>query len=119
MAGCKAANMLIPDRPIAVDPTVVAPVFKAYSAVAAGFPSPADDYATKAIDLNAVLIEHPQATFLMRVAGSSMRDAGVDDGNVVLVDRALRPKNKSIIIAVVDGELTCKRLYKRAGVIRP
>jgi len=110
--------MLLPHRPNAVDTTVAATVFLAYCSVAAGFPSPADDYATKAIDLNAVLIKHPQATFLMRVAGSSMRDAGVDDGDVVLVDRALRPKHGSIIIAVVDGEFTCKRLYKRVGVIK-
>ena len=86
--------------------------------MAAGFPSPADDYATKAIDLNEALIKHPQATFLMRVSGSSMRDAGIDDGDVVLVDRALRSTHGSIIVAVVDGEFTCKRLYKRAGVVK-
>ena len=110
--------MLVSNRPIAVDATVPAMVFLAYCSVAAGFPSPADDYATKAIDLNAALIRNPQATFLMRVSGSSMRDAGVDDGDVVLVDRAIRPIHGSIIIAVVDGEFTCKRLHKRAGTIK-
>lgn len=104
--------------PVAVDVSVPAIVFQAYCSVAAGFPSPADDYATKAIDLNAVLIKHPQATFMMRIAGSSMRDAGVDDGDVVLVDRALRPIHGSVIIAVVDGEFTCKRLHKRGGAIK-
>lgn len=104
--------------PIVVDTSVRATVFIAYCSVAAGFPSPADDYATKAIDLNAALIKNPQATFLMRISGSSMRDAGVDDGDVVMVDRALRPIHGSVIIAVVDGEFTCKRLHKRAGVIK-
>jgi DNA polymerase V len=93
-------------------------VFLAYCSVAAGFPSPADDYATKAIDLNEALIRNPQATFLMRIRGTSMRDAGVDDGDVVLVDRALRPIHGSVIIAIVDGEFTCKRLHKRAGAIK-
>ena len=104
--------------PVVVTTAVPASVLLAYSSVAAGFPSPADDYATKAIDLNAVLIKNPQATFLMRVAGLSMRDAGVDDGDVVLVDRALRPVHGSAIVAVVDGEFICKRLYKRSGAIK-
>ena len=109
--------MLPSGLPVAIDTTVRATVFLAYCSVAAGFPSPADDYATKSIDLNAALIKNPQATFLMRVAGSSMRDAG-DDGDVVLVDRALRPIHGSVIIAVVDGEFTCKRLHKRGGIIK-
>ena len=110
--------MLPAGLPVAVNAAVPATVFLAYCSVAAGFPSPADDYATKAIDLNAALIKNPQATFLMRIAGASMRDAGVDDGDVVLVDRALRPIHGSVIIAVVDGEFTCKRLHKRAGLIK-
>lgn len=104
--------------PAAVDTATPAIVLLAGSSVAAGFPSPADDYATKAIDLNAALIKNPQATFLMRIAGTSMRDAGVDDGDVVLVDRALRAVHGSVIIAVVDGEFTCKRLYKRGGMLK-
>ena len=110
--------MLLPGLPVAVDTSVPATVFLAYTSVAAGFPSPAEDYATKAIDLNDALIKHPQATFLMRIAGASMRDAGIDDGDVVLVDRALRSIHGSIIIAVVDGEFTCKRLHKRGGAIK-
>ena len=110
--------MLPAGRPVAVDAAVPAIVFLAYSSVAAGFPSPADDYATKAIDLNTALIKHPQATFMMKIAGTSMRDAGIDDGDVVMVDRALRAIHGSIIIAVVDGEFTCKRLHKRGGVIK-
>ena len=110
--------MLLPGLPVAVDTSVPATVFLAYTSVAAGFPSPAEDYATKAIDLNDALIKHPQATFLMRIAGASMRDAGIDDGDVVLVDRALRSIHGSIIIAVVDGEFTCKRLHKRGGSIK-
>ena len=110
--------MLPAGNPIVVNAAVAAPVFLTYTSVAAGFPSPADDYATKATDLNAALIKNPQATFLMRIAGSSMRDAGIDDGDVVLVDRALRPRHGSIIIAVVDRDFTCKRLYRRGAVLK-
>ena len=84
--------MLPASLPVPLDTSIPALVFLTYTSVAAGFPSPADDYATKATDLNAALIKNPQATFLMRIAGSSMRDAGIDDGDVVLVDRALRPR---------------------------
>ena len=81
--------------------------------VAAGFPSPAEDHAVKRIDLNDILIRHPQATFLMRISGTSMKDAGIDDGDVVLVDRAIKPCHGHVVVAVVDGEFTVKRLWKR------
>jgi DNA polymerase V len=84
-------------------------------AVQAGFPSPAEDHAQKRIDLNEVLIKHPQATFLLRVSGHSMREAGIDDGDVVLVDRAIGPRHGHVVVAVVDGDFTIKRLYKRGG----
>ena len=71
--------------------------------VAAGFPSPAEDHAIKRVDLMEQLIKHPQATFLLRVRGESMRDAGIFDNDVVLVDRAIRPHSGHVVVAVVDG----------------
>lgn len=78
--------------------------------VQAGFPSPAEDFAVKRLDLNDVLITHPLATFMMRVKGRSMRDAGIDDGDVVIVDRAIKPSHGHVVIAVVDDDFTVKRL---------
>jgi DNA polymerase V len=66
----------------------------------------------------AQLIRHPQATFLLRVRGDSMRDAGILDGSVVLVDRAIAPRHGHIVIAIVDGEFVCKTLSTRAGRMR-
>ena len=88
------------------------------TAVQAGFPSPADDFAVERLDLTTILVTHPQATFLVRVRGDSMREAGVDDGSIIVVDRAIRPKHGSIVVAMVDGECTVKYLYQRAGRIK-
>jgi DNA polymerase V len=74
------------------------------------FGSPGTDSTVRRIDLNEQLIRHPDATFIMRAAGQDMRGAGIDDGDVLLVDRALSPQHGSVIIAVVDGELVCRRL---------
>jgi DNA polymerase V len=60
-------------------------------------------------------VRHPQATFLMRVAGASMREAGIDDGDLVLIDRAVAPAHGHVVIAVVDQEFVCRRLVKRPG----
>jgi DNA polymerase V len=87
-------------------------------AISAGFPSPAEEHAHKRIDLNEILIKHPQATFMMRVRGSSMRDAGIDDGDVVLVDRAIRPCHGHVVVAIVDGEFTIKSLWQRGSRIK-
>ena len=83
--------------------------------VSAGYPSPADDYLDGSLDLNQHLIKHPTATFFVRVAGESMREAGIHSGDVLIVDRALTPTDGSVIIAVVNGKLTVKRLSKRQG----
>lgn len=80
--------------------------------VPAGFPSPATDYMEDGLDLNEFLIKHKAATFLFRVQGDSMRDAGIVNGDKVVVDRSLEPKHNQIVIAVVDGEYTIKRLYR-------
>lgn len=88
------------------------------SHVAAGFPSPAEDHAVKRVDLNDVLIKQPAATFLMRVSGPSMRDAGIDDKDVVLVDRSIKPAHGHIVVAVVDGDFTVKTLWRKGSRIR-
>lgn len=86
--------------------------------VRAGFPSPADDYVEAWLDLNEHLIEHKEATFFVQATGDSMINAGIQEGTLLVVDRALEPRHNDIVIAVVDGELTVKRLEKRRGKIR-
>lgn len=78
--------------------------------VAAGFPSPAEDYTEGPLDLNRHLIPHPAATFFVRAKGDSMIGAGIHTGDLLIVDRALHATDGSIVIAVVSGELTIKRL---------
>jgi len=78
--------------------------------VQAGFPSPAEDYVEKSLDLNELLIEHPAATFFVRVEGNSMIDAQIHSGDVLIIDRSLSAKSGSIIIAVLNGDFTVKRL---------
>jgi DNA polymerase V len=80
------------------------------SRVAAGFPSPADDHLEDTLDLNEHLVRHPAATFFVRVQGDSMTGAGIHHGDLLVVDRSLEPKSGAIVIAVVNGELTVKRL---------
>jgi DNA polymerase V len=87
------------------------------SRVAAGFPSPADDYIDKGLDLNELLVRHPSATFFVRVSGDSMTGAGIRSGDILLVDRAERAADGSIIIAALDGELTVKRLRFRGDAV--
>jgi DNA polymerase V len=80
--------------------------------VPAGFPSPADDYIDRKLDLNEYLVKHPSATFFVRVEGESMINAGIHCGDVLIVDRALEATDKKIVIANVNGELTVKRIRK-------
>ena len=86
--------------------------------VCAGFPSPAEDFAVKRIDLTEILVTHPQATFLLRVSGESMKDAGIFDGDMLVVDKAIKPRHGQIVVAVVDGEFTVKYLYQRSGRVK-
>ena len=86
--------------------------------IPAGFPSPAEDHAGKRVDLNEVLIKHPLSTYLMRVRGASMREAGIDDGDVVIVDRAIKPAHGHVVVAVVDAEFTVKRLWRRGANLK-
>jgi DNA polymerase V len=83
--------------------------------VEAGFPSPADDYLERAIDLNEELVLNPAATFFVRVKGESMRNAGIHAGDILVVDRSLTPSDRQIVIAMIDGEFTVKRLRRRGG----
>lgn len=90
----------------------------ATATVRAGFPSPAADFGETRIDLVAELISHPQATYLLRVRGLSMVDAGLGDNDIIVVDRALKPSSGNIVVAVVDGDFTVKYLQMRAGRIK-
>ena len=78
--------------------------------VSAGFPSPADDYKEENIDLNEHLISNPFSTFFLRVKGDSMLNAGIKDKDLIIVDKSLRAKPGNIVIAMIDGEFTIKRL---------
>lgn len=80
--------------------------------VAAGFPSPAEDYIEGSLDLNRHLIKHPAATFFVKVTGDSMINAGIHQGDILIVDRALEAHHNKVVIAVLNGELTVKRLKK-------
>lgn len=79
--------------------------------VRAGFPSPAQDYMTENIDLNRELIRHPATTFYARVVGDSMRDAGIDEGDLLIVDKGIEPQENDVVVAFVDGEFTLKRIH--------
>lgn len=81
--------------------------------ISAGFPSPADDYLEVTLDLNRELVRHPQATFYGRVKGSSMIDAGIQDGDILVIDKSLEPANGDIAVCYLDGEFTVKRIEKR------
>ena len=83
------------------------------TAIAAGFPSPAEEYVEITIDLNKELIKHPAATFYARVKGDSMVDAGIQDGDLLVIDKALEPKEVAIAVCYLDGEFTVKRLAVR------
>lgn len=82
--------------------------------VVAGFPSPAEDYIEARIDLNDQLIRNKEATFLLTVQGNSMQDAGIKEGDILVVDRSVTPVDGKIVIAALDGELTVKRLAMRS-----
>ncbi|MBN1126236.1 MAG: translesion error-prone DNA polymerase V autoproteolytic subunit [Sedimentisphaerales bacterium] len=94
-----------------MDTEMPLPFFEAR--VAAGFPSPAADYEESRLDLNRYLIRNPAATFFVRVTGDSMVGAGIHHGDLLIVDRSLDPKDRNVIIALLDGELTVKRIRIR------
>ena len=87
------------------------------AAVPAGFPSPAADYEQDRLDLNKHLVKNPAATFFVKVTGDSMIGAGIHDGDLLVVDRSIEPRDKYIVIAVLDGELTVKRIRLSRGKV--
>lgn len=95
---------------------VVRPLFS--SGVSAGFPSPAEDYIEQRLDLNELLIQNPSATFFVRVNGDSMTGAGINHDDILIVDRSLDPVSGKIVIAIIDGEFTVKRLFKDVDTCR-
>ena len=102
------------ESPVPCDPSpLILPV--AGDCVRAGFPSPAEDFQVERLDLTSILVSHPQATFFLRLRGDSMHDAGLFDGDLLVVNRALKPVNGDVVIAVVDGEFTCKTLWLKFG----
>ena len=83
--------------------------------VSAGFPSPAADYEDKRLDINDYLVQNPVSTFFFPVEGDSMQGAEIFAGDILVVDKSVRPQHGHIVIAFIDGERLLKRLYKRAG----
>lgn len=96
------------------------PLLYADAGIRAGFPNPAQDFMDLSIDLNTELIRHPSATFYGRVKGDSLIDAGVHDGDILVIDKSLRPSNKDMAVCFVDGDFTLKFIKideKEKGVI--
>ena len=85
----------------------------ATEAISAGFPSPAEDYIELGIDLNKYLIKNPISTFFLRVSGNSMNKAGIYNNDLLIIDRSINPKPGHIVVALLDGEFTLKRLIKK------
>ena len=88
------------------------------SRVAAGFPSPADDYIEGTLDLNEHLITHPSATFFVRATGYSMINAGIYPGDILITDRSLTATHGKVVVVALNGELTVKRLHHKSGIIK-
>ena len=94
------------------------PVPYVLSRISAGFPSPADDYIENNLSLSELLIRNHLSTFLMKTSGDSMMDVGINDGDILVVDRSIEPKNRDIVIAILEGNLTVKRLlFKTNGSV--
>ena len=91
--------------------SVALPLFM--SSVPAGFPSPAQDYIERTLDLNELCIQHPAATYFVRAEGDSMQEAGIFSGDILVVDRSLKATDGDTVIACVDGEFTVKELHTR------
>ena len=83
--------------------------------IKAGFPNPAEDASGNPLDLNQLVLRHPAATFYLRVEGDSMRGIGLKTGDIVAVDRSLEPRHGDVVVGVVNGEFTLKRLKKEGA----
>ncbi|WP_290984221.1 translesion error-prone DNA polymerase V autoproteolytic subunit [Hyphomicrobium sp.] len=102
---------------LTVEVRTSASVAFALASVPAGFPSPAEEYLDRPLDFNELLIEQPAATFAVRVTGDSMIGAGIFPGDIAIVNRAASPIDRSIILAILDGEFTIKRFRKQAQLV--
>ena len=91
--------------------TLLIPLAK--EVISAGFPSPAEDYIEPGIDLNKYLIKNPISTFFLRVSGNSMNNAGIYNNDLLIIDRSINPNPGHIVVALLDGEFTLKRLIKK------
>lgn len=89
----------------------------ANAGISAGFPSPAMDFMESKIDINALLIKHPQATFYARVSGNSMVNAGIENNDILVIDRSLEAESGAIAVCFLDGEFTLKRLRITQGAV--
>ncbi|MCB9306892.1 MAG: translesion error-prone DNA polymerase V autoproteolytic subunit, partial [Lewinellaceae bacterium] len=105
-------------RLYALSQTEEIPVIHVDGAICAGFPSPADDYLETQIDLRAELIRNPDATFIVRVQGNSMSHDGIDDGDVLIVDRSVKPRNGAVAVCYLNNNFTVKRLEQQGARIR-
>jgi len=118
----KVSDLISPQNTLSAalaPPPLARPVYSGkVSAGQSRFPSPAQDYEQKFLDLNERYISNPPATFFFEVKGNSMEGAGIFEGDTVIVDRAVKPKSSSIVIAAVDGEWMVKRLYKRGDSVK-
>lgn len=85
--------------------------------ISAGFPSPAEDFMDTSIDLNKILIKNKEATFFGRVKGNSMMDSGIHDGDLLIIDKSLKPENNKIAVCFIDGEFTVKRIKIEKDII--
>ena len=98
---------------LTIQAEIIVPLF--LHGLCAGFPSPADDFMDETIDLTRLLVTNPPATFLWKVDGHSMRDAGIYDKDLLVVDRSLAPRHGDVVVATVHGERSLKRLHMDGG----
>lgn len=99
------------------DTSTTLPLPYAEEGIRAGFPSPAQDYMELSIDLNKELVPHPSSTFYGRVKGDSMKDEGIEDGDILVIDKSLELMNDDLAVCFVDGEFTLKRVRIDAAII--
>ena len=102
-------------HPVLIQTTLPLPFIE--SGISAGFPSPALDFTDAAIDLNKHIIQHPSATFYGRVKGNSLKNAGISDGDLLVIDKSLSPQDGKIAICQIDGEFTVKRIKIEKNIV--
>jgi len=88
------------------------------SKITAGFPSPAAEDEEKRLDINDIVVTHPDATFYIRVKGNSMIDANINDGDILVIDRSLEARHNDIVVAIIDGDFTVKTLYLKNNIVK-